>query len=195
MDIKNKSSLNINLDEYNFAIPSEIKICSQQNNSNFIDIEVEDNHSYFLYSKNDDCYILSHNCDGSHITGLYIGFFSRFFKSIIQSGRLCRLKTPIMALMKNSEQIHKMFFSLDEYSDYIKNHDCKKYSIQYFKGLGTWTPELFEQVFKTYSLDDLIVPFEYDENAANLIDNWLNSKKADERKEMLRNNEFDIFGI
>ena len=144
-----------------------------------------------------DKIVIASDCDsdGSHISGLYVGFFSRFFKSIIQSGKLCRLKTPIMALMKNSEQIYKMFFSLNEYNDYIKNHDCKKYSVQYFKGLGTWTPELFDQVFKSYSLDDLVVPFEYDENAAISIDNWLNSKKADERKEMLRNNEFDIFGI
>ena len=127
--------------------------------------------------------------------GLYIGFFAKYFQSIITEKRLKLLRTPIIALKDNKDIIKHFFFTLDEYNEFIKANDISKYKLHYYKGLGSWEPKDLQPLIDKYGLDYFLETFILDENGNITIDNWLNSKNADIRKEYLKQNEFNIFNI
>jgi DNA topoisomerase-2 len=127
--------------------------------------------------------------------GLYIGFFAKYFPSIITENRLKTLRTPIIALKDNKDIIKHFFFTLDEYNEFIKTNDISKYKLHYYKGLGSWEPKDLQPLIDKYGLDYFLETFILDENGNITIDNWLNSKNADIRKEYLKQNEFNIFNI
>lgn len=185
---------NINLNDYEFVSPTSIEKleCKPEK---FIDINVEDDHSFFVYLKDNNSYILSHNCDGHHISELYIGFFHKYCPSIIKEGRLKKLMTPIICMKDNKGEIKEAFFSFDEYNEWLEKHEDTKLKTHYYKGLGSWKAKELRELVAKYGLDKFIQTLEYDEKSIDIIDDWLNKKKADIRKEYLRNNEFSIFSI
>ena len=132
---------------------------------------------------------------GSHITSLYIGFFSKYCPSIIKEGHLKKLVTPIICMKDNKGAIKEMFFTLDEYNEWLKKNDGTKLKTNYYKGLGSWKAKELRELVSKFGLDKFIKTLEYDEKSIDVIDDWLNRKKADVRKEYLRNNEFSIFSI
>jgi DNA topoisomerase-2 len=135
------------------------------------------------------------DCDGSHITGLYIGFFAKYCPSIIMNKQLKHLRTPIIAFKDKQDNIKHFFFTLDEYNEFIKNNDVKNLKVHYYKGLGSWEPKDLKPLVEKYGLDYFVETFIMDEQGNITIDNWLNGKNADKRKEYLNNNEFNIFNI
>ncbi len=135
--------------------------------------------------------------DGYHITSLYIGFFLKYFPQIIKNHKLFRLRTPIIALKDKNDKINKFFFTLNEYNDYIKTNNDNKNNLRvhYFKGLGSWEPEDLSPLITKYGIEYFLEEFEFDKTTPEIVDDWLNSKNADKRKEYLRQNEFSIFNI
>lgn len=133
--------------------------------------------------------------DGGHIAGLYIGLFAKYFPSIIKNKLLKRLRTPVMALKDNKDNIKHFFFTLDEYNEFIKINDISKYKLHYYKGLGSWEPKDLKPLVDKYGLDYFLETLILDDNGFSIIDDWLNGKNADKRKEYLNNNEFNIFNI
>lgn len=133
--------------------------------------------------------------DGGHILGLYIGLFLKYFPSIIKEGKFKRLCTPIIALKDNKEKIKHFFFTFDEYNDYIKNNDISKYNIVYYKGLGSWQKKDLAPLIEQYGMDYFIKPILIDQTSNQIVDDWLNGKKSDQRKKYLKQNEFSIAGI
>ena len=133
--------------------------------------------------------------DGGRIAGLYIGFFMKYFNSIIKDGKLKRLKTPVIALKDKKENIKHFFFTLNEYNEFIKTNDISSLKIHYYKGLGSWEPKDLQPLISKYGLDYFLETFILDNNAVETVDNWLNSKNSDKRKEYLNNNTFSIFKI
>jgi DNA topoisomerase-2 len=133
--------------------------------------------------------------DGIHISGLYIGFYAKYFPSILYEKKLKRLKTPVMVLKDNKDNIKHFFFTLDEYNEFIKVTDISKYKLHYYKGLGSWEPKDLQPLIDKYGLDYFLETFILNEDGNVSIDNWLNSKNADKRKEYLKQNEFNIFNI
>ena len=98
--------------------------------------------------------------------------------------------------MKDSkENIKEMFFTLDEYNDWLKKNKTTNLKAHYYKGLGSWEKKDLQDLVKRFGIDKFIQTLEYDENSVKLIDDWLNKKKADVRKEYLKENEFSIFSI
>jgi len=63
----------IDLSEYILARPESIS--REEGIKKFYDIEVEDDHTFFISGDNN--LILSHNCDGDSITGLLLNFFNK----------------------------------------------------------------------------------------------------------------------
>ena len=135
------------------------------------------------------------DADGAHISCLYIAFFSKFCPSIIKAGKLKKLITPIICMKDSKEDIKEMFFTLDEFNAWMKKNPDTKLKAHYYKGLGSWEKKDFQSLIKKHGLSKFIQTLEYDENSVNLIDDWMNRKKADVRKEYLKENEFSIFGI
>lgn len=135
------------------------------------------------------------DADGMHIVGLYIGFFMKYCPSLIKQGLLKRLYTPIMVFKDKKGEIKHFFFSIDEYNKFIKDHDVKGLTLQYYKGLGSWEREDLLPLINKYGLDYFVRTIKYDKNTEKIVDDWMNGKKAEARKDYLRNNEFSIFSI
>ena len=133
--------------------------------------------------------------DGGRIAGLYIGFFIKYFPTIITEGKLKRLKTPVIVLKDKKENIKHFFFTLNEYNEFIKKNDISSLKIHYYKGLGSWEPQDLQPLISKFGLDYFLETFVLDTNANTTVDNWLNSKNADKRKECLNNNAFSIFNV
>jgi DNA gyrase/topoisomerase IV subunit B len=133
--------------------------------------------------------------DGAHISGLYIAFFYRYAISVIKEGRLKKLRTPIICLRDKNKKIKEMFFTFDEYNNYLNKNSNHKYETHYYKGLGSWKDKDLKDLVNQYGLDRFIETLEYDEETDKLVNDWCSKKNAEVRKEYLRENEFSIFGI
>ena len=134
--------------------------------------------------------------DGYAIAGLYIGFFMKYAPSIIEDGKLKKLRTPIMAFVDKNDQVKKFFFTFDEYNKFISsNSQPAGTRLHYYKGLGSWEPATLKPLIAKYGLEYFLEDLQIDKMTENVIDDWLNGKKADKRKEYLRDHEFSIFNI
>lgn len=133
--------------------------------------------------------------DGFKISSLYIAFFSKWCPSLIKEGKLKKLVTPIICMKDSSGNIVEMFFTIDEYNQWLSKNEKTKLKTCYYKGLGSWKAVELRSLIKKFGIDKFVQTLEYDENSIKLIDDWIGKKNAEIRKEYLRNNEFSIFGI
>ncbi|KAI5294245.1 DNA topoisomerase 2 [Ascosphaera acerosa] len=128
--------------------------------------------------------------DGSHIKGLLINYFQVAFPSLLKIPQfLLEFITPIVRVWKGDpkepSQLHT-FFTMPEYEAWKRDHGHEKgWDKKYYKGLGTSTTEDGEEYFR--DLDRHLKQFHVmREHEPALIDLAFSKKKADERKEWLR---------
>lgn len=128
--------------------------------------------------------------DGSHIKGLLINYLQVAFPSLLKlPGFLIEFITPIVKVWKGNPKNptqSKSFFTLPEYDAWAEAHRHEsKWEKKYYKGLGTSSTHDAEVYFQ--DLDKHLKEFHtIQENEAQLIDLAFSKKKADERKEWLR---------
>lgn len=123
--------------------------------------------------------------DGSHIKGLIINLFDHFYPSLLKLPNfLVEFITPIVKVTKGKQELS--FFTLPEYETWKEmNNDGKGWVIKYFKGLGTSTSQDAKKYFR--AMNKHMLPFETTQPGdRELIDLAFNKKKADDRKEWLR---------
>lgn len=123
--------------------------------------------------------------DGSHIKGLIINFLDHFYPSLLQIPNfLVEFITPIIKATKGSEV--KAFFTIPEYESWKEREDNGRgWKIKYYKGLGTSTAEDMKKYFR--DMDTHLLSFETTRPGdRDLVDLAFNKKKADDRKEWLR---------
>lgn len=126
--------------------------------------------------------------DGFRIRGLLFGFSQRFLSYFLLNGKIKVLCTPLM-LLKKGDKVLKAYFNFEEFD----NNDLKRgCDIKYLKGLGSWTPAEFEQVLELYTLDGLIQTYTFDEDAPQLINDWLGDDNVLTRRAYLQANDFNI---
>lgn len=176
--------MKIDLSQYELHQPNDIKIINS--NLKTIDIEVDDDHTFYIIGENNDL-ILSHNCDGNHIKGLILNFFNNFFPELLKLPFIFEFITPILRASKG--KVVKYFYRLNEYDNWKKNNNTTGYIIKYFKGLGTLEPYEAKLFFK--NIDKHLIQFNYteSEDTENLIDLAFNKKRPDDRKDWLLNYE------
>ena len=149
-------------------------------------------------SLNFDKIVLANDADidGQHIQLLYLGWWMKFGRDLFSMRKVARLRTPLVILWVDQKmtKIHKAFYTLSEYKEYEKSHDISKYKKNYFKGLGSWSPEQFQHLFDSSpnGIEDYLEYFVLDENGDALVDDWLNSDKTDVRKQYLREYNLDL---
>ena len=125
-------------------------------------------------------FMTDQDLDGSHIKGLGINMFDSEWKSLIDIPEFIGyMNTPILKASKGKEIIE--FYNNGEYEDWKSNNDVSKWSIKYYKGLGTSTSKEFKEYFQKKK----IVNFTSSENCCDLIDMVFNKKRANDRKEWL----------
>jgi DNA topoisomerase II len=122
--------------------------------------------------------------DGSHIKGLVINFIHHFWPSLIKLKNFMKeFITPIIKVRKGDQC--QSFFTMGEYEQWCKNtKDISKYSIKYYKGLGTSTSKEAKEYFKNINVHK--IDFHYsgqkDDDAIELA---FSKKLAEKRKEWL----------
>ncbi|CAI2366138.1 unnamed protein product [Moneuplotes crassus] len=132
--------------------------------------------------------------DGSHIKGLVINFIHKFWPSLIKMNTyLKEFATPIIKARKGDRQV-ETFFTQQEYDQWKRGQgrNLKKWTIKYYKGLGTSDNEEAKEYFSR--LEDHTLNFRYtgpdDDKQIELA---FSDKLADARKEWLNTydeNEF-----
>ncbi|MCJ1260791.1 DNA topoisomerase 2 [Lobaria immixta] len=128
--------------------------------------------------------------DGSHIKGLLINFLQVSFPSLLKIPEfLVEFITPIVKVFKGNPKHptkSHSFFTMPEYESWKEAHKHERgWEQKYYKGLGTSTTEDAEIYFR--DLDKHLKEFHVmQDNEAELIELAFSKKKADERKEWLR---------
>lgn len=179
----------------------DCKVSQMLSNKEFSDIttllgiDPSKNDNKFL---NFDKIVLANDSDidGLHIQMIYLGWWMKFGKELFNMHKIARLRTPLVILWADQKmtKIFKAFYTLDEYKAYEANHDISKYKKNYFKGLGSWSPEQFQHLFDLApnGIENFLEYFSLDEKDVVLVDDWLNSDKTDIRKQYLREYNLDI---
>ena len=128
--------------------------------------------------------------DGSHIKGLLINFLQTQFPTLLRIPEfLIEFITPIVKVWKgdpkNPRQM-RSFFTMPEYEAFREEHKGERgWDHKYYKGLGTSSTEDAEIYFR--DLDRHLKEFHtMKDHEAQLIELAFSKKKADERKEWLR---------
>ncbi|EJD04491.1 DNA topoisomerase II [Fomitiporia mediterranea MF3/22] len=123
--------------------------------------------------------------DGSHIKGLLINFLDHFYPSLLKVPEfLVEFVTPIVRVTKGKQRID--FFTLPEFEKWqAETPDSHKWSSKYYKGLGTSKDSDARDYFS--NMGKHMIPFATtQEGDRELIELAFSKKKADERKEWLR---------
>jgi len=89
--------------------------------------------------------------DGHFIAALLINFFTKWFPEIVKDGKLFKIVTPLVAC--NVDKTRKYFYTLGEYSEFIKTH--KVTSVMYLKGLGSLEMNDWEYVMGNRTLKQI----------------------------------------
>jgi len=169
--------MDINLNEYQLVMPEYIKKIS--NNKVFYDIEVEDQHNFFITDENGSQKILTHNCDGiGHIASLLINLFWRWFPSIIKEDKLKILITPLISADSNGQT--EYFYNAKNYQEWAEEGH-KISNIRYLKGLGSLSPNDWDFVMEYR--DSWTV---YNDKAARKMLDIAFGKSSNLRKQWLR---------
>ena len=128
--------------------------------------------------------------DGSHIKGLLINFLQVQFPSLLKIPEfLVEFITPIVKAYKGDPRHPKQsqsFFTMPEYELWKELHKHEHgWDHKYYKGLGTSTTEDAQVYFR--DLDKHLKEFHVmQDSEPELIELAFSKKKADERKEWLR---------
>lgn len=128
--------------------------------------------------------------DGSHIKGLLINFLQAQFPSLLKIPEfLIEFITPIIKVWKGDPKNptkSRSFFTMPEYEAWKEEHkDERGWDHKYYKGLGTSSTEDAQIYFR--DLDRHLKEFHtLQDDEAALIELAFSKKKADERKEWLR---------
>nr|KIR87863.1 DNA topoisomerase II [Cryptococcus tetragattii IND107] len=123
--------------------------------------------------------------DGSHIKGLIINFLDHFYPSLLRIPNfLVEFITPIVKVWKGKKEIS--FYTMPQYEEWkAQNNNGRGWESKYYKGLGTSTSADAKKYFS--DLDKHRLAFEtMQPEDRQLIDMAFNKKKADDRKEWLR---------
>ena len=124
--------------------------------------------------------------DGCSIAGLIISLFNKIAPKMVKDGRICRMDTPLLLGLKG-DKVMEYYFEFPDQKDMKK--DLRYF---YMKGLGSWSKSKWTQIIdKVGGIDNLIHPYEVDENYQSSIMNWF-GKDAEPRKIALRGREFHI---
>tara|TARA_B110000977_G_C11088820_1_gene495918 strand:- start:2136 stop:5582 length:3447 start_codon:yes stop_codon:yes gene_type:complete len=125
-------------------------------------------------------FMTDQDLDGSHIKGLGINMIDSEWKSLIEIPEFIGyMNTPILKATKGKDIIE--FYNNGEFEDWKLNNDVSKWSIKYYKGLGTSTSKEFKEYFQKKK----IVNFSSSEKCSDLIDMVFNKKRANDRKDWL----------
>lgn len=152
-------------------------------------VYTKDNISSLRYGK--ILLMMDADVDGSHIKGLFINMIHYYFPSLLKiKGFIQFFITPVVKISK--KDISKSFYTLDDYNEWRKNiNDISKWSIKYYKGLGTNTAKEAREYFS--NLDKHVIDLEWVDSSNDSITLAFAKDQSDKRKDWLK--EYDEHNI
>ena len=119
--------------------------------------------------------------DGSHIKGLLMNLFHTEWPSLMQSGFLCSLATPLLKVSRRSETLS--FYSASEFDTWklTQGGTAAGWHLKYYKGLGTSTEVEAQEWFR--NLHE--IKYVWDKTTDESISLAFSKKRADDRKDWL----------
>ena len=119
--------------------------------------------------------------DGSHIKGLLMNLFHAEWPSLMQSGFLCSLATPLLKATRRSETL--AFYSAAEFEAWkaTQGGTAAGWHLKYYKGLGTSTEVEAQEWFR--NLHE--IKYVWDATTDETISLAFSKKRADDRKDWL----------
>jgi DNA gyrase/topoisomerase IV subunit B len=166
----------LNLSDYDFIAPSEISILNLPD-TNFIDIEVEDDHSFFVLLKNSNSYILSHNCDGISIVCQMLNILFTYWPELITKGKVYSVQSPLIIAKHKKTKEKQVFYSLKEFNSKQTEYDI----IEYNKGLGSLSKEEYKKLVDNPQL----IKFDATASTESRLNMVFGKGQQDQRKEWL----------
>jgi len=125
--------------------------------------------------------------DGYSIRGLLIAMFNRFWPELFQLGVIKILETPIVKVTHKKKQIS--FYNLTDYQEWVSKNSNEKYTVKYYKGLGTATTIEFKEYLSDESLKQNLKTVTKEKTSDNTLQMLFSKTKADERKKWLEIDE------
>lgn len=123
--------------------------------------------------------------DGSHICGLLINMFDKFWPELFDLGVITVFRTPLLKVTLKDKSVIE-FFTEREFKAWeaAEGSSLRGWSHKYYKGLGTSTASEFKQYFDQME-DYLFVVGVEDKEDKDAIDLAFSSGRADDRKAWL----------
>ena len=169
--------MNIDISEYDLVRPESIE--KIEGIEKFYDIEVEDDHTFFIVGENN--LILSHNCDGNAISALLINFFYKYWPDMFERKMIYKVETPIVVAIPKAKTKKKvLFYTQNEYNEWAEQNDLKQFEIKYKKGLAALVDDEYDDIINRPRLT-LITK---DDASKGSLETWF-GKSADLRKNEL----------
>lgn len=132
---------------------------------------------------------------GFFIRGQLLGLFARFGKNLFDEGKIKILRTPVIVGYDSKENIIEWFYDAEDLQVFEKANPKTKLTFEWKKGLASWDQKELQFIIKEEGLDNMLETMVYDDKAFDSLNNWLNGKMADKRKEMLDGFEFNIVNL
>jgi DNA topoisomerase-2 len=128
--------------------------------------------------------------DGSHIKGLVMNMFHSEWPDLLKIGYVVSMLTPIVKAFpkkQTSEYREICFYTLYDYEQWRedKGDMVKRYTIKYYKGLGTSTAKEAREYFKSLRG----IHYDWDDESSSELDKAFLKGKESERKSWI--SEYD----
>lgn len=122
--------------------------------------------------------------DGKHIKGLIMNLFHTLWPSLIDKGLLTSLLTPIIKVTSPDGKRALQFYNISDFEAWKHgNNNIGKWTIKYYKGLGTSSEAEAKTYFKNMKLAEYEIQ---DAGCTDALDLAFNKKRADDRKAWLK---------
>lgn len=149
---------------------------------------IEEVHANLRYGK--VVILADQDWDGSHIKGLDINLFACEWPSLLEiPGFFAFMNTPILKA-KYKDQV-MCFYNKGEYEEWKQaTPNTSKWTVKYYKGLGTSTGKEFKQYLAQKKLVDFVST---GQTSLDTLDMVFNKSRANDRKEWLSHYDRNAF--
>ena len=132
--------------------------------------------------------LISHNCDGIHISGLLQNMIHTLFPTLLERAEsfITSMQTPIVRVFLPGKKKELLFYDEREYQKYVVEYNQKnpgkKIDKKYYKGLGSSSDQ---DIVDTFGVK--MIEFQNDENTSFNMNKIFHAKQSDARKIWLEN--------